>query len=208
MGIVENCDNLCRKLLSLCFNILEFIVNCNNLSWDHQIIYASFYLFLLVCMLFCISYTLLTQCHFISAFNLALWLFAWLATILAISLTTINIEFINALMHFNIFLYMIRNMSIEFIELITRLYFLYIFSYSMLKISHISDFVMLYFSVSCTSWKIYENFQFSLPNVFTWTLEWMSTVFSSNVTGLSQRLLGVHWGAEGLYLIIIVLVSC
>lgn len=102
---------------------------------------------------------------------------------------------------------MIRNISIAFIELITRLHFLYIFSYSVLKISHISDFVMLYFSVSCTSWKIYENFQFSLPNVFTWTLEWMSTVFSSNVTGLSQRLLGVHWGAEGLYLIIIVLVS-
>lgn len=147
MGIVENCDNLCRKLLSLCFNILEFIVNCNNLSWDHQIIYASFYLFLLVCMLFCISYTLLTQCHFISAFNLALWLFAWIATILAISLTTINIEFINALMHFNIFfIYDKKHVNRIYRANYSPLFFIYIFLFNVENFSYFWFCNVIFFS--------------------------------------------------------------
>lgn len=48
------------------------------------------------------------------------------------------------------------------------------------------------FSVSKYGIGVYENFQSDMYDVANWSLEWLFTIFSANVTRFSLKLMGIH----------------
>lgn len=48
------------------------------------------------------------------------------------------------------------------------------------------------FSVSKYGLGVYENFQSDMYDVADWSLEWLFTIFSANVTRFSLKLMGIN----------------